>query len=98
MAEFLCKHSTADSIGWRINGTSLGSFHPKNVSTKGDTSHIGLSHVLSIGAVSAYNGTLVECVAIFFYGSAPKVTPTVTLIIQGQYSFRNIHISIHVVL
>ena len=89
VAKFWCQHSTADSIGWRINGTSLGSFHPKNVSTEGLTTPNGLSHALIISAVAAYNETLVECVAIFFDGSAPRVTPSVTLLIQGQYSFNH---------
>ena len=84
-AEFRCQHSTADSIDWRINGTSLGSFHPVNISTKGVTTNSGLFHALNIIAVPAYNETLVECVAIFFDGLAPMMTPSAVLIIQGMY-------------
>ena len=84
--KFRCQHSTADIVSWRINGTSLGSFHPKDVTTEGVATPDGLYHVLTIGAVAAYNGTFIECVAIFFDDSAPELTPAVPLLIQGLYA------------
>ena len=38
---------------------------------------------LTILALPEYNGTVVECVALFFDGSSPELTPPVYLLVEG---------------
>ena len=43
----------------------------------------GRIYTLSIETLLEFNQTTVECVAIFFDGTPPQVTPAVMLLIQG---------------
>lgn len=80
-ALFHCRHPTADIIGWRINGTSPSSF---NFPVSDVVSSIeGEKHTLSINARSIYNGSIVECVAIFLDGQQQQISTAAVLIIQS---------------
>lgn len=85
MAEFQCRHPTADYIGWTVNGTSLNSFNPQNVST---TSLVlpdgGSRYILIVGAIPTYNGTVVICVATFSNSCPSQESGPAVLLIQGQ--------------
>ena len=87
-AIFRCRHQTADSISWLINGTSILSISNPDItpSTINDENNNRVN-TLSIVARPQYNHTKVECVATFFDDSQPVQSPAVMLIIvQGYYS------------
>ena len=75
-AVFRCQHSGADSLGWRVNYTSVERYPLPGISE-------GLG-ILTILALPEYNGTVVECVALFFDGSLPALSPPAYLIVQGR--------------
>ena len=79
---FNCQHRSSDDITWRVNRTTPNS---PNISIEKVTlSGGGLRSSLSISTLAGYNGTMIECVAIFYRGSSPiQFTPPVTLLIQG---------------
>lgn len=82
VATFHCQHLTCDDISWRVNGTSLSL--PDVSTMKVPLNGGGFSSSLSIETIPHYNGTIVECVAIFFDRSPPlQFTIAVTLLIQG---------------
>ena len=81
-ATFRCRHQTADSVGWLVNGTLLGSISNNDITPWMLYENNHLVNNLTIMALPKYNGTEVECVAIFFNGSPPELTPTVTLTVQ----------------
>ena len=87
-AVFRCRHSTADTIGWIVNGSSVGQNPSPDIIPSTITDDDGtLVHTLTIIARPEYNGTEVECVAVFFDGSPKEDTPSVTLtIIDGRLS------------
>ena len=85
-ATFNCYHPTADIISWRVNGTGLGSFHPENVTVMGYVSDGIYRLKLIIDALPVYNGTTVQCLAIFFDDLVPEMSPELTLTIQGIVS------------
>ena len=75
-AIFRCQHSAADSLGWRVNGNSIERDPLPGVSEGPGT--------LTILALPENNGTVVECVALFFNGSLPSLSPPAYLIVQGR--------------
>ena len=82
-AVFRCQHAHANAIEWNINGTSLGDFHPLNI-----TQMIPLSssetYTLSIQALASYNQTSVECVAFLDTTRLQREeSSSVLLFIQG---------------
>ena len=79
MAVFQCQHPTADAIAWRINGTTLRDF-PEGVSIV--RSSDGLL-TLTIMALSEYNSTVIECVAVFFDSSSEETSPAI-MMVQGK--------------
>ena len=86
--EFRCQHSEADFIGWRVNNVSVRNSPLPGVSQ----SQAGTA--LTILALPEYNGTVVECVALFLDGSQPEYSPPVYLIVEGivvnmEYSVLN---------
>ena len=88
-AVFRCRHAAAEIIGWDINGTSLGRFHPLNISSSSvsDSTNDALLHTLTVAALEAYNNTNVSCVAIFFDSQIlTEQTPNATLVVQGVYA------------
>ena len=78
---FRCHHSTADVIAWRVNGSSVGRNPPTDItpSTNRDDDD-NLVYTLTIIARPEYNGTVVECVAVFLDGSSTEVSPTALLL------------------
>lgn len=75
-AVFRCRHSAADSLGWRVNSSSIERNPLAGVSEGSGT--------LTILALPEYNGTVVECVALFFNGSLPTLSQPAYLIVQGR--------------
>ena len=85
-ATFQCQHSLADVISWRVNGMPLSTAaNFFNISVIRFSGVNGVStNILSIGTLLVYNGTTIECVAIFIDGSSlPQYTAPVALFIQG---------------
>ena len=80
-ATFRCRHETADVIGWRVNGTSIGQvgnpdFIPGTI-RRGDGS---LVHILTVVVHPEYNDTVITCVAAFLRQEVPlELSPPVTL-------------------
>ena len=82
----MCHHPTADTIVWRVNGSSLWQNPPTDITPGTTRDDDGtLVHTLTIVGRPEYNGTEVECVAVFFDGSPNEATPSVILtIIAGR--------------
>ena len=80
-AVFRCHHSTARFIDWNINGSLLPFPVPPpgifpSTTRDGDGT---LVDILTILARSEYNGTRVQCVAVFRDGSPNQFSPAVML-------------------
>ena len=74
-AEFRCRHSTADFIRWRVNGSLVGGNPPSGIirdTTRDDSDN--LVDTLTITARPEYNRTVVVCVASFDDGSPNEET------------------------
>ena len=84
-AEFRCKHTVADFLGWRVNGTSLliATFPDFHTITIPDSDGNNIVNVLTIIAHPQYNKTVVECVALSIEGTA-EISTAATLTIQGM--------------
>ena len=83
-ATFRCRHQTADSISWLINGTSIVSIDNPDIIPdiiNGENNHP--VNTLNIVARPKYNKTEVECVATFFDSSPIQRSQVVMLIVQG---------------
>ena len=83
----MCNHSQTDRILWRVNGSALDfEIFPENITT-GIICHPdgGQVHTLTIRGHPEHNGTTIQCLAVFFDGSHPDESPTVTFLIQGQF-------------
>ena len=76
---FQCQHSTADDIGWTMNGNSLGSNGNKTVQFGSDDRAV---HWLTINLTAANNNTEIVCIAKFLDGSTQETTPAIVLV-QG---------------
>ena len=83
-AVFQCIHSTADTIGWKINNTALSALNKSNISSDGVTILPGdnIQSILVIDALKEYNNTSVTCVALSI-GYFPEDSPQAMLLIQG---------------
>ena len=93
-ATFQCQHPLAVSIGWRVNGTLLiMAAALLNVSTTSVGTPNGVTTILSIGTLLDYNGTIVECIAVFIDGSLPQFTAPVVLLVQGTTIIMSIPIN-----
>lgn len=82
---FLCQHSTADGIGWKINGTILNSISLSNITvTSSPLPDGGVLYKLIIIAHQMYNMTTFTCVATFLDSglSAMETYPAI-LLLQG---------------
>ena len=87
IAEFNCSHPTADYIGWS-NGTSpIDNNNSSNISTISISLPGGRPprHVLIVGAIPTYNGTIVICVARFTTTNCrSQLSDPAVLLIQGK--------------
>ena len=79
VATFYCLCLSCDIIAWLVNGTSLNRINLPNITISVN----GTIRSLSIGTLLEYNGTTVQCVALFLDGTPPLPTLPVTLLIQG---------------
>ena len=86
-AEFTCQHPMAHSIGWKLNGRGLLGSSFENVSAVTISVSNGILNTLTIAALSQYNLTQVECVALFFDGSEIMESDVVNLNIQGYLGY-----------
>ena len=75
---FYCEHRFADAIFWRINGTTLSSLPELNNDFNGD-----ILGQLTVPALSMYNNTLIQCVAVFDSDNSQLATAFAILKIQG---------------
>ena len=80
-ARFTCQHPDADIVTWRVNGTLLNNLESLNIHTEWN----GMFHSLIIQALSMYNGTIFECIATRINSNWHVSTPSVKLLIQGNY-------------
>ena len=85
-AIFRCTHTTADTLAWRVNNTSVRNL-PNSVARETVAALNGtLTSNLTIETYLRYDDTQVDCVALFFDPTiATELSPTVTLRIQGTY-------------
>ena len=83
IARFDCQHSTADAIGWRLNGTTFLDRSLQGVSASSTSLAGGVLNTLTIVALPDYNQTSIECVAFFDTGSPIEVTDIIMLTVQG---------------
>ena len=85
-AVFRCRHSTADTIRWRLDGVLIsGSNPPPDVTPSSDRDEDGnLVQILTIVASQQYNGSEVVCVARFDDGSPNESTLPATL--RGRHT------------
>ena len=82
-AVFHCQHPTADAIGWRLNGTTFFDSSWDDVFVAITSIAGGIVNTLTILALSHYNKTQVECMALYFDGYPNMVSITGNLIVQG---------------
>ena len=80
VAKFRCRHKSADSLGWRVNGSQVQQF--PDINTTSIRENAALLSTLTIPARSQYNKTMVECLA-FLDGSPTERTPPATLILTA---------------
>ena len=93
---YMCNHSQADRIFWRVNDGVLGSeVDPPNVATEPiSLPGGGRVYTLTIGGLPEHNETSIQCSAAFDDESIPEqVTPKVTFLIQGQLYFAHLYIA-----
>ena len=90
VATFVCQHLSCDAITWRVNGKLLNRINLPDITISSN----GTIRLLSIGTLLEYNGTTVECVAVFLDGTPPLSTLPVTLLIQGIAIYVIVYISV----
>ena len=79
-AVFRCRHLTADSIAWTVNGSSATQLGP-NIRTDIINENGIQVYILIIPIRREYNGTEIVCVALFIDGSLPDESPLAILTI-----------------
>ena len=80
MAEFRCRHDTANFIGWILNGSLIGQANPpRDISTE----VIDRGSKLTIIGRSEFDGVEVVGVAIFFNAPSIETNPPANL--RGTY-------------
>ena len=82
-AIFTCQNSAADSVGWKINQTSIGRLEATTgITAESRVQPDGLLRILKIEGRPEYNASMVECVG-FFIGGPSQSSQVVFLLIQG---------------
>ena len=75
---FRCRHTSSDAIiSWLVNDILSGQFSDIRSGSVNENGTI--VYTLTIPAEPQYNGTVVECVAVFFDGSPTEVSPAATI-------------------
>lgn len=82
---FYCQNNDARKLTWSIGGLLLSSYHPPNVFVVRNELLIS---TLSIPATANYNGTAIQCKAIFL-SSPSEFSHEVMLLIQGGLNLLN---------
>ena len=77
-AVFYCEYRSADAIFWRINKTSLSS-RPE----LSDDFNDDIIGQLTVSALTKYNNTLIQCVAVFDSDNNQPETAFAILKIRG---------------
>ena len=73
-----CRHTSSNThIIWRVNGSPSDWFPDIRSGFVNESGAI--VSTLTIPAEPQYNGTVVQCVAVFFDGSLPEVSPAATI-------------------
>ena len=84
---YLCSHSAADRITWRVNDVVLGLevlTIPVGIEYTDSISHPDDAiYTLTIRALPQHNETTIQCTVSFHNGSLQR-SPMVTFLIQGQ--------------
>ena len=86
---YRCNHSRTNLTNWRVNGHILDA----EINITGINHTVisypdgALVNTLTIGGPYQHNRTTIQCIAAFRDGSSPDMSPNVTLLIQGQFSF-----------
>ena len=91
VATFYCQHLTSDAITWRVNGKLLNRINLPDITI----SINGTIRSLSIGTLPEYNGTTVECVALFIDGTPPLPTLYTCDIDDSRYSYICVNVYIY---
>ena len=78
-AVFYCRHPRTNIIGWFINNASLSSYTTSDFISRANDP----DHTLEITSHLLYNGSTIECSAIFFDGRPGQTSPPAKLFIQG---------------
>lgn len=79
-AVFRCRHPNAYVVGWNVNGSGIGQTPSLDITPGTDRDDNGtLVNTLTIIARPQYNGTVVECVAIFIDGTSEELSQPVVL-------------------
>ena len=76
MASFDCGYEGTDGVYWKINNTSLFENPRQLIRTR----ILGVRNVLSITAITDYNGTVVQCCTY----SSREATEPASLFVQGE--------------
>lgn len=69
-----------NEVYWRVNGTSLIVYHPPRITTRAEVRNGENVRILSIEAISEYNGTVVDCVVV----KPEETSPQASMVIQGN--------------
>ena len=74
-----CRHISSEAIiTWRVNGSPVGQF--PDIRSGSVNENGNRVDTLTIPAELQYNGTVVECLALFLDGSPTEVTPIATIL------------------
>ena len=73
-----CRHTSSDAnIAWLVNGSPSGQF--PDIRSGSINENGNRVATLTIPAEPQYNGTVVECLAVFLDGSPIEVSPAATI-------------------
>lgn len=82
-ATFECQHLENNDVYWRVNRTSLNEYHPPGITAGAEVRNSENVRILSIEAISEYNGTVVDCVAVSS-NKSEEISPQASMVIQGN--------------
>ena len=96
---FYCRHQITNLIDWRVNHTLLSLVPPSDVTPSMRRDEDGaIVNTLTISAHLEYNGSAVECEAVFRDGSQSEVSASALLLVEGKCmtvcESRDMHVSI----